>query len=198
MSNNLNFEIKNFGLINEANIELNKINVVGGINSSGKSTASKLLYCLLKANSSNIKEYLKIKIISNIIELIQLIDPDNDKKISLSDDYSDILKIYAKYKEDYLDNEDLNLDTFLINEKIQNFIDFMDLNGNELSSFKHKRDPDVPCKKSQLFCFKSALAHSRIAVLCPTNKSFNDSANKSCSSKNVHNQIIPARPSQKV
>ena len=53
MNNHLMLEIKNFGLINEANIEINKINVVGGINSSGKSTASKLLYCFLKVKSSS-------------------------------------------------------------------------------------------------------------------------------------------------
>ena len=37
-------EINDFGRINKANVEINKINVVGGVNASGKSTASKLLY----------------------------------------------------------------------------------------------------------------------------------------------------------
>lgn len=46
---NFNLEIKDFGKINDASIEINKINVVGGVNASGKSTASKLLYCYLKA-----------------------------------------------------------------------------------------------------------------------------------------------------
>ena len=35
--------------INQADISISKINVVGGVNSSGKTTVSKLLYCFLKS-----------------------------------------------------------------------------------------------------------------------------------------------------
>ena len=45
----LNLNIKDFGQIYEANIEIDKINVVCGVNSCGKSTISKLLYCYLKS-----------------------------------------------------------------------------------------------------------------------------------------------------
>ena len=45
----MKIEIKDVGVINEANISINKINVVGGVNSSGKTTASRLLYCYLKS-----------------------------------------------------------------------------------------------------------------------------------------------------
>ena len=40
----LTIEIKDIDPINEANIKINKINIVGGINSSGKSTVGKILY----------------------------------------------------------------------------------------------------------------------------------------------------------
>lgn len=133
MNKNLNLEIKNFGLINEANIELNKINVIGGINSSGKSTASKLLYCLLKANSTKRKEYLSHKIISNIIKLIKEIDPSNDN-FSPDDDYSDIIKNYDEYKQEYIDNKDFTYEITSIISNIENFIDLMELDGIELSS----------------------------------------------------------------
>ena len=46
---NLNLKFKGIASINEANINISKINVVGGVNSSGKSTISKLLYCYLKS-----------------------------------------------------------------------------------------------------------------------------------------------------
>ena len=45
----MNLEINNFENINKAKINLKKINVVGGVNSSGKSIVSKLLYCLIKS-----------------------------------------------------------------------------------------------------------------------------------------------------
>ena len=45
----LKLNLKDFGQIYEANIEIDKINVVCGVNSCGKSTISKLLYCYLKS-----------------------------------------------------------------------------------------------------------------------------------------------------
>lgn len=51
MLNNLILEIENFGLINNSKIEINQINVIGGVNSSGKSISSKLLYSFLMSIS---------------------------------------------------------------------------------------------------------------------------------------------------
>lgn len=53
----MNLNINNFGPINKAKIELNKLNVIAGVNGSGKTTSSKLLYCFLTSNS-NEKDYL--------------------------------------------------------------------------------------------------------------------------------------------
>lgn len=54
---NINLDITDFGPINKANIELKKLNVIAGVNGSGKTTSSKLLYCFLTSNSDE-KEYL--------------------------------------------------------------------------------------------------------------------------------------------
>ena len=51
--NALNFKITGFRQINEANLEIKKINVVGGVNSSGKSTVSKILYSYLKSQKDD-------------------------------------------------------------------------------------------------------------------------------------------------
>ena len=52
-------KINDAGPINEAKINISKINVVGGVNSSGKSTISKLLYCYFKSeNEDESFEYL--------------------------------------------------------------------------------------------------------------------------------------------
>lgn len=77
--NDFNLEIKGFGKINEANIELNKINVVGGVNSSGKSTVARLLYCFLKANVLNDDEYIRKVLINRINKILEglTLRPDN-------------------------------------------------------------------------------------------------------------------------
>ena len=51
MENKINIKINDFGPINKADIDLNKINIVDGNNATGKSTTSKLLYCFLKSNN---------------------------------------------------------------------------------------------------------------------------------------------------
>ena len=53
MINKLRLELEDVGPINKADIDINKINIIGGQNSTGKSTASKLLYCFLMVNSSD-------------------------------------------------------------------------------------------------------------------------------------------------
>ena len=45
----MNLKLNNIGPINHADISISKINVVGGVNSSGKSLVSKILYCYLKS-----------------------------------------------------------------------------------------------------------------------------------------------------
>lgn len=98
-----NLEIEGFGVINEANIEINKINVVGGVNSSGKSTASKLLYCFLKANSSDIKEYSLAAILPTINKFINIMEhPDPYADVDLPGKYTvqdDIKTILCNYSE---------------------------------------------------------------------------------------------------
>lgn len=48
----MKLEIKNFGPINEAEIDIGKITVIAGPNASGKTTSSKLFYCFLASSSS--------------------------------------------------------------------------------------------------------------------------------------------------
>ena len=52
MKSECNLTIRNLGVIDEADIDITKINVVGGVNSSGKSTISKIMYCFLKSQDS--------------------------------------------------------------------------------------------------------------------------------------------------
>ena len=58
--------LKNLGPINEANININKVTIVGGHNATGKSTLSKFLYSFLRSNSYN-REKIAYKDIVNLI-----------------------------------------------------------------------------------------------------------------------------------
>ena len=57
---NMRLKINNIGPINEADINLGKLNIVGGVNGSGKSTSSKLLYSFLLAASPESDEIYDI------------------------------------------------------------------------------------------------------------------------------------------
>lgn len=48
-----NLKLNDIGPINIADINISKINVVGGVNSSGKSLVSKILYCYLKSQKED-------------------------------------------------------------------------------------------------------------------------------------------------
>lgn len=49
----MKIKLNDVGSINNAEIDISKINVVGGVNSSGKSIVSKLLYCYLKSEKDD-------------------------------------------------------------------------------------------------------------------------------------------------
>lgn len=92
---------KNILAINNAKIELNKINVVGGTNASGKSTASKILYCFLKANSNKRLECAKRFIVEDINEMIDELDHWEidyvlPKHLEFNNSFHHIHKIYGE------------------------------------------------------------------------------------------------------
>lgn len=66
MNNEFYFKISDFGAINDAKININKINVIGGVNSSGKTVVSKLLYCYLKSqNGEDLNDLMESEGLAN-------------------------------------------------------------------------------------------------------------------------------------
>ena len=86
MQNEFKFKIKNFGPIDEANLNLNKLNVIGGVNASGKSFSARLLFCIITALSDEGKR------IEVALRHAKVID-DNLKDLSI---LSDVNKIISK------------------------------------------------------------------------------------------------------
>lgn len=126
MNQNLTLEIKEFEIINRANIEINKINVVGGINSSGKSTASKLLYCCIKSILVNKRKLLLDRFNSCVNSLIDDIDVSEMS-------YEEVLNNFYLFREDFFNkgdewSRDLEI-AYNINE-IDNFIEMINEKDN--------------------------------------------------------------------
>lgn len=96
--------IKDYNSINKAAVEINRINVVIGVNGSGKSTASKILFSFLAANSKKRKDYIREILVEEVNRIIEDIEYDSDKKImpesfSVYDDYDVIYEKYVKLLE---------------------------------------------------------------------------------------------------
>ncbi|MGN0105264.1 AAA family ATPase [Methanobrevibacter ruminantium] len=79
---NFKFKINNVGSINHADMDIGRINVIGGKNCTGKSTTSNLLYCFLRAISSE-----------NDSTINELLDSEFD--ITGPQDYNDNAGIYS-------------------------------------------------------------------------------------------------------
>ena len=101
MGDEVILEIRDFGVISRADIGIGKVNVVGGINNSGKSTVSKLLYCFLKSQDSQ-KELLENEGFTNL----------NDESITFKSDskFSDVFYLESISILDLKDLEILDLD----------------------------------------------------------------------------------------
>ena len=95
----LNLEIRDIGVINLAKININKTNVVGGVNSRGKTTASKLLYCYLKTPSEELLENEGFKNINS-----------QNIKFECDSSFSDIFYLESISILDLKDSYALNLD----------------------------------------------------------------------------------------
>jgi len=153
--NVMDISIQNFGAIYESNINLKKINVIGGQNATGKSTTSKLLYCFLKYNSKNRQKEAYESVISQIRNLMlmlrRLFPPksnmeyskfirSNYSKVMHNDDVYDILNRYEKLK-DIVFSEEFNESYSRVRTKdrifdeiseIDNYIDIIEEDGDYL------------------------------------------------------------------
>ena len=66
--------VNDYKSINQANIEINKLNVVSGVNGSGKSTLSRILYSFLKGNSTKRRDYFIERIVDEFNYFIDRLD----------------------------------------------------------------------------------------------------------------------------
>lgn len=117
----MNLEIENFGPINKANMELKKLNVIAGINGSGKTTSSKLLYCFLTSCSDE-RDYLaNLSINRRFKSIISRLNYEFESDDGISDK---LIEVYAKLPK----SNDKNY-----NSQLKNCINQLKIILNEIS-----------------------------------------------------------------
>lgn len=97
----LKINVSDVKSINSVNITLNKINIVAGINGSGKSTMSRLLYCFIKTFSPQALDYLKKKLVYEVNFYKRGILHNYTKqfpKLTVENTYEEIFLLYQLYK----------------------------------------------------------------------------------------------------
>ena len=106
MINEFEIKINDFGLISNADIKIGRVNVVGGLNSTGKSTASKLLYALLRSNSKTRNQLALASLVGDVLELaFELLSFTRANRDNDDDDARDeIKKIIDEMKGKMEDN----------------------------------------------------------------------------------------------
>lgn len=117
--------IKNFGIIKSANIKLDGLTIISGVNDSGKSTIGKLIFSIIKA-INKLNEYTEYEKENNVLKEIKnlyslLRDKPELKSINHKFYPPDFIKELTKYIEnpDFINSEkdEFNL-MFLEREKL--------------------------------------------------------------------------------
>ncbi len=130
MLNDMVLNISDFGPIDEANIEIGRINVVVGKNGTGKSTFSKILYCFLNAASDegvklankSIRDKLSEFIFhwsnkvseeyhdeESKLKKIQFELSNHDLETSLEKEYDELFKLASNFDENFNNQYSENL-----------------------------------------------------------------------------------------
>lgn len=122
MLRDFKLKIDNFGPINKADLAISKINIIAGKNASGKTTISKLLYCIITAFSTD-GEYLTYESMKDELELLI-----NNLQVphSESETVTNLEEIRMKINLNHNNNLKIIDEGYCELESIVNSIDFSD------------------------------------------------------------------------
>ena len=141
----MKLHLESMGPINEANINIDKITIVAGHNSTGKSTLSKFLYSFLRSNSLNRQE-ISYESIANLMRseshyiskyLSKFNKGFRPSRFSMRprDDFDSILEKYEDLKSSVLDLDISDEDIADFSKRfnsIDDLIDIVENDGDEL------------------------------------------------------------------
>lgn len=135
MEDLMNFKVKNFGPIDNADMVIGKINIIGGHNATGKSTASKILYSFLKANSNKRQDFA-YESLGNLMRRVMRHMGRHMPKIYDYDDGNSLefFEEYEQLKEEYYNSENYEYNKFFERDvkNLDESIKIIDENSNSL------------------------------------------------------------------
>lgn len=165
--------------MNEVNIDIGKINVVGGVNGSGKTTVAKILYCFLKVLSDKKNQYLHKEFVREVNYFNKVLNYSRieyfNQDFGNDDSYEIVLEEFKRAKRCFFENKldkthfhphmNYNEAYKIVFGKIESLIDLIEgkndnsyfeildslMNDEAVSRFK---DSGVTLK-NDLFCFIS-------------------------------------------
>lgn len=111
MGSNLKLNISDSEVTNEISLDIGRINVVGGVNGSGKTTVAKVLYCFLKVLSDKKDQYLHKQFVKEVNNFNRIMNYERkiyfNQNFQNADSYRDVLMEFKRAKKFFFDN---NLD----------------------------------------------------------------------------------------
>ena len=113
MLNDFKLKIDNFGPINKADIDISKINVIAGMNASGKTTISKLLYCIVTSFSVDGKYLIYESIREQMESIINQIQFSQNNPIKELDEIRFQINTDSEYNLETIDTNYDNLKSII-------------------------------------------------------------------------------------
>ena len=143
MLRDFKLKIDNFGPINKADLDISKINIIAGKNASGKTTMSKLLYCIITA-FSNDGEYLVYESMKDQLSLIlnnlQIFYSENSEIINDIDEIRFEIDSDNKYNLKTIENSFEKINSLVNSSEIENkeiYLEIIERNKREINGMKN-------------------------------------------------------------
>jgi len=143
MLRDFKLKIDNFGPLNKADLDISKINIIAGKNDSGKTTISKLLYCIITA-FSNDGEYLVYESLKNQLSLIlnnlQIFYSENSENINDIDEIRFEIDSDKKYNLKTIEDSFEKINSLVNSSEIENkqiFLEIIERNKREINGMKN-------------------------------------------------------------
>lgn len=124
MLRDFKLKIDNFGPINQADLNISKINIIAGKNASGKTSISKLLYCIITAFSTD-GDYLSYESMKEQFNLLM-------SNLQIPYEESEKITRLNEIRFNIGSDKEFKIETLLNNyDKFESFIGTLELDDEE-------------------------------------------------------------------